>query len=189
MRPCFAIVVSCALAGCAASPPPRYVIERDVGGWSYRRYQRVLDVEIVVSDNPAVGHTATYVRRAGRSPTVPFVNVFVAVYERPSGLAAEARRAVRALASYELDVRPIGGGWVYHLDGGPGDRWALWVSGPHVVKVGADDAVPEDVVAAYMALYPSDLDEHGRARPGALSEGEASSEPDGDPHPQENAPR
>ncbi|HEY8427703.1 MAG TPA: hypothetical protein VIL20_04985 [Sandaracinaceae bacterium] len=164
------------LASCGASLPPRFVLERDVGSWSYRRYQRVLDVELPIEGNPAVGHTATYVGRASRtSRSVPFTNVFVTVYERPTGLAAEVRRQLRALASYDAEVRAYGGGYVWYLDGGPDDRWALWVSGAHVVKVGAGgglDRVPEDVVSTYMGLYPSDLDAHGRARPGTLSEGE-----------------
>ncbi len=165
-----------ALPGCGPGIPSRFVLERDVDGWSYRRYQRVLDVELAIEGNPAVGHTATYVRRATRtSDTVPFANVFVTVYERPAGLAAEVRRQVRGLASYETEVRDYGGGRVWYLDAGPGDRWALWVSGPHVIKVGASeelDAVPEDVVSAYMGIYSSDLDEHGRAREGTPSAGE-----------------
>lgn len=176
--PALALTVS-VLAGCGPSIPPRFVLERDVGGWSYRRYQRVLDVELPIEGNPAVGHTATYVRRAERSRgEVPFTNVFVSVYERPAGLAAELRRQMRSLASYDAEVRAYGGGYVWYLDAGPGDRWALWVSGPHVVKVGAGGdlrAVPEDVVNAYMGLYPSDLDPHGRARPGTPSDGEPGS--------------
>jgi hypothetical protein len=150
-----------------------------------------------------MGHTATYVRRPGRAEqTVPFANVFVSVYEQPQGLAAEVRRQVRALASYEVSVRDLGGGRVWYLDAGPGDRWALWVSGPHVVKVGASDAlddVPETIVSHYMGVYPSDLDEHGRAREGTASAGDLPTEQPGTggegedeevPHfLRENAPR
>lgn len=166
--------------GCGPGIPARYVIERDIDGWSYRRYQRVLDVEIAVAGNAAVGHTATYVQRASRSGrSVPYANVFVSVYERPQGLAEEVRRQVRALGSYQASVRALGGGHVWYLDAGPGDRWALWVSGAHVVKVGASDAVddvPEAVVGAYMGVFPSDLDEHGRARDGTASAGELPSD-------------
>lgn len=165
------------LPGCGGGPPARFVLERDVGDWRYRVYQRVLDVEIAIEGNPAVGHTATYVRRADpRSDLVPFANVFVSVYERPAGLAAEVRRQVRALASYETEVRDYGGGRVWYLDAGPGDRWALWVSGRYVVKIGGSEAldeVPRDIVSTYMGIYPSDLDEHGRARQGTASAGEA----------------
>ena len=197
-----AVLALCAL-GCGPSIPTRYVLERDVDGWSYRRYQRVLDVEVAIEGNPAVGHTATYVQRPGRTErAVPFANVFVSVYERPAGLAAEVRRQVRELASYEVEVRELAGGRVFYLDAGPGDRWALWVSGRHVVKVGASDAaddVPAAIVGAYMSIYPSDLDEHGRARDGTASAGypspvgeddEGAEDGDGLPHfLEENAPR
>lgn len=192
-----------ALPGCGPSIPSRFVLERDVDAWSYRRYQRVLDVELAIEGNPAVGHTATYVQRASRtSDDVPFANVFVTVYERPEGLSAEVRRQVRGLASYEAEVRDYGGGRVWYLDAGPGDRWCLWVSGRHVVKVGASedqDAVPEAIVSAYMGIYGSDLDEHGRAREGTPSAGELPAEDtaggegeDDDDTPnflRENAPR
>ncbi|MEZ4339267.1 MAG: hypothetical protein R3B82_21815 [Sandaracinaceae bacterium] len=171
-----AVGLLAALPGCGPSIPTRFVLERDVDGWAYRRYQRVLDVELAIEGNPAVGHTATYVRRASRtSDQVPFANVFVSVYERPEGLAAEVRRLVRGLASYESEVRDYGGGRVWYLDAGPGDRWCLWVSGNHVVKVGASETqedVPEEIVSAYMGIYSSDLDEHGRAREGTPSAGE-----------------
>lgn len=167
-------------SGCGGALPPRFVLEREIGAWSFRRYQRVLDVEIALEGNAAVGHTATYVRRAeGQRGQVPFATVFVSVYERPAGLAAEVRRVARTLASYEVEMRPIGGGWVWHLDGGPGDRWALWVSQNRVVKVGAseqEERVPEDLVATYMSMYPSELDQFGRPVPGALSGGEPESE-------------
>lgn len=201
MRRLLAMGALAVLASCSTTLPPRLVLERDVSGWSYRRYQRVLDVELPIEGNPAVGHTATYVQRASRtSRDVPFTNVFVTVYERPAGLAAEVRRQMRALASYDAEVRAYGGGYVWYLDAGPGDRWALWVSGSHVVKVGAGGdlpSVPEDLVNAYMGFYPSDLDPHGRARPGTPSEGEPSSEApasegQGDEVPsflRENAPR
>ncbi len=179
MRRLLAIVgLLATLPSCGASVPTRYVLERDIDHWSYRRYQRVLDVEIPIAGRQAVGHTATYVRRDPRSRSVPFANVFVTVYDEAAGLAAAVRDQVRSLASYDTDVRAYGGGWVYYLDGGPGDSWALWVSAARVVKVGAGaelDQVPEDLVSAYMGIYPSDLDEHGRARPGTLSEGDAPS--------------
>lgn len=192
-----------ALTACSPSIPTRFVLERDLGGWSYRRYQRVLDVEVPIEGNAAVGHTATYVQRASRtSDSVPFASVFVTVYGEPRGLSAEVRRVMRSLASYDAEVRAYGGGHVWYLDAGEGDRWALWVSGPHVVKVGAGgelERVPEELVATYMGIYPSDLDAHGRARPGTLSEGERegtgespSDDAQNDDVPsflQENAPR
>lgn len=199
------VLLTLAVVSCGPSIPPRFVLERDLGDWSYRRYQRVLDVEFAIEGVPAAGHTATYVRRPGRSErSVPFANAFVSHYERAAGLSAELRRQVRALASYEVSVRDLGGGRVWYLDAGPGDRWALWVSGHHVVKIGASEAlddVPETLVSHYMSIYPSDLDEHGRARDGTASAGELPEErpqtggedPDsGDETPRflrENAPR
>lgn len=169
------IALLAAIAGCVGSVPPRYVIERDIGSLSYRRYQRVLDVELPVEGNAAVGHTATYVRRSSRGE-VPYVNVFVTAYASAPGLTAEIRRQLRTLGSYDLSVTDIGGGRAWSLDGGDGDRWLLWVSGSHVVKVGglADEALVRSVVSEYMGVYPSDLDERGRARAGTLSAGDAS---------------
>lgn len=193
-------IASLLLAACSSSIPARFVLERDLGDWSYRRYQRVLDVEVPIEGNPAVGHTATYVQRTSRNRrTVPFASVFVTVYEEPRGLSAQVRRVMRSLASYDAEVRAYGGGHVWYLDAGAGDRWALWVSGPHVVKVGAGaelDQVPEEIVATYMGIYPSDLDAHGRARPGTSSEGELEERSDGEGSGEEipsflreNAPR
>lgn len=163
-------------AGCGPSIPARFVLERDIGSLSYRRYQRVLDVEFPVEGNAAVGHTATYVRRSARGE-VPYVNVFVTVYATAPGLSAEIRRQVRTLGSYEVRVADVGGR-AWSLDGGEGDRWFLWVSSNRVVKIGglADEALVRTVVSEYMGLYPSDLDEHGRARPGAPSAGDAQGE-------------
>lgn len=170
------LFVLAGIAGCGPGIPDRFVLERDVDEWSYRRYQHVLDVEFAVEGNQAEGHTATYVQRARRtSRTIPYANAFVSVYSNPQGLALELRRQVRALASYEVSVRDLGGGRVWYLDAGPGDRWAVWVSGQHIVKIGASDGmddVPESIVSAYMGIYSSDLDENGRAQDGRPSAGE-----------------
>jgi hypothetical protein len=165
------------IAGCGPSLPARFVLERDVGHLSYRRYQRVLDVEFPVAGNSAVGHTATYVYRSDHGEP-PYVNVFVTVYTNAPGLAADVRRQVQSLTSYEVSVEDVGGGRGWVLDGGPGDRWIVWVSGSHVVKVGGttDAERTREMVSAYMSMYPSDLDEHGRARPGTTSAGDATGE-------------
>lgn len=171
-------VLASAAAGCGPAIPTRYVLERDIGDLSYRRYQRVLDVEFPVEGNGAVGHTATYVRRSSRGE-IPYVNVFVTVYDAAPGLSAEIRRQVRSLGSYDVSVVDVGGR-AWSLDGGEGDRWMLWVSGSRVVKVGgvADDSLVRAVVSEYMGLYPSDLDERGRARDGTASAGDASERAD-----------
>ena len=134
----------------------------------------MLGVELASAGDPAVAPTAPCVRRARRTrPTIPYANGFVTVYENPTGLALELRRQVRGQASYETALRSLGGGRVWYLDAGPGDRWALWVSGRHIVKVGASDGeVPEEVVSTYMGIYSSDLDDQGRALPGRPSAGE-----------------
>lgn len=163
-----------ALGACGPGIPARYVLERDVDDLSYRRYQRVLDVEMPVEGNAAVGHTATYVRRS-EAAGVPYVNAFVTVYDHAPGLAAEIRAHVDSLASYQVRVVDVEGGRAFALDGGESDRWWLWVSANRVVKIGgtADEALVRRVISAYMGLYPSDLDEHGRAREGTPSAGAA----------------
>lgn len=150
------------------------MLEHDLGELSYRRYQRVLDVELPVEGNAAVGHTATYVRRSDTAG-VPYVNAFVTVYDHAPGLAAEIRAHVDSLASYRSTVVDIEGGRAFALDGGASDRWWLWVSANRVVKIGgtADEALTRRVISAYMGVYPSDLDEHGRAREGTPSAGRA----------------
>lgn len=159
---------------CGGSLPARFVIEHDLGDLSYRRYQHVLDVELPVEGNAAEGHTATYVRREP-SGAIPYVNVFVTVYDHAPGLAAEIRQHVSSLASYTFSVVDLEGGRMFALDGGSDDRWWLWVSGNRVVKVGgtADEALVRRVLGAYLSVYPSDLDEHGRARDGTPSAGAA----------------
>jgi hypothetical protein len=168
------LMLAWAIVGCGPSYPPRYVVEREIGHLSYRRYQRVLDVEFPVNGNDAVGHTATYVRRTDRGEP-PYVNVFVTVYDHPGSLTAEVRHQVQSLESYDVEVADVGGGRAWRLDGGTDDRWVLWVSSRFVVKIGGD-APPDllnEVVSAYMGIYPSDLDDHGRAREGTASAGDA----------------
>lgn len=164
------------LAGCSATLPPRLVLERDLGAFAYRRYQKVLDVEIVIDGNPGVGHTATYVRR-DRGRTVAFATAFVSAYEHAKGLAEETREQLKELASYELRVIELEGDYVHRLDGG-GERWAMWVSGKYVVKIGAPagEEFPEDLAAAYLAVYPSDLMQNGKAREDAASAGPSRSQ-------------
>lgn len=159
--------------GCAAKPPARYVIERDLGSYHYRRYQQVLDVELPIPENPAVGHTATYVR--GGDP-VRVVPVFVTAYERAPSLAESVRQRLRAMDEYTLEVDKVAGEHVWRMRGESGDVWLLWVSGRQLVKVGAPEGeprVPERVVEAYLELYPSDLDRKGKVKRRAESAGPA----------------
>ena len=159
------------LGACGSDLPSRYVIERDLESLRYRRYQKTLGVEFVVPNNPAQGHTATYLRRSG--PNVAVATAFVTVYAKPESLAAEVRDRVRNLERYKITVEELAGGYAFVLDGGPDERWTLWVSDRYVVKLGApeDEPVPEALLEAYMDAYPSDLDAQGRAQPGTTSGG------------------
>jgi hypothetical protein len=159
------------LLGCGHALPPRYVVERDLDGFAYRRYQKTLDVEVAVEGNQATGHTASYLRRGGTKVAV--ATAFVSVYQRAASLAAEARERLMPLPRYHVQVQDVGPGYAFVLDAGPAERWIVWVSGRYLVKLGAPagEAVPEALLDAYMDLYPSDLDEHGRARQGTASVG------------------
>ena len=163
---------SCALLACGSDLPARYVIERDAGDFAYRRYQRVLDVEVIVPGNAATGYTATYLRRGSQSD-VAIATAFVSVYDHPASLAAEVHERLSALQRYRMSVIELGSGNVWLLDGGPNERWAAWVSSRYLIKLGAPagQEFPEALVDAYMDLYPSDLDDHGRAREDAPSAG------------------
>jgi hypothetical protein len=159
--------------GCATQRPPRYVIESDLAGYHYRRYQKVLDIEVPIPENPAIGHTATYVQ-AGETPKA--LPVFVTAYARGQGLGESVRQRLRSMDEYTLDVRKLSHENVWQLRGESGDVWLLWISGKELVKIGAPDGepqVPSAVAEAYLALYPSDLDRKGRVKRGADGAGPA----------------
>ncbi len=150
--------------GCGTQRPPRYVIEKDLAGYHYRRYQEVADVELPVPQNPAVGHTATYVR--GGEP-VQVLPVFVTSYERAGGLGESVRQQLRAMEEYQLEVTKLGRANVWQLRGESGDVWLLWISGKQVVKIGAPNGaprVPHEVASAYLSVYPSDLNRRGHIK-------------------------
>jgi hypothetical protein len=168
------------LAACGPKLPPRYVIEKDVGPFQYRRYQRVLDIELPIAGNPAVGHTATYVRSGS---TLALAPAFVTVYQHAKGLSETVRARLRAMTSYTFDLQAVSGEHLFRLRGDSGDAWLLWVSGPHLIKLGVPEGetrVPEAIVEAYLDLYPSDLDEKGHAHEGAASAGAAQQEGTGE---------
>jgi hypothetical protein len=166
-----AALLSVLLLGCGHSLPTRFVVERDLDGFVYRRYQKTLDVEIAIEGNQATGHTASYLRRGGTKVAV--ATAFVSVYQHAQSLAAEVRERLMPIERYHAKAQDVGPGNALLLDAGPAERWVVWVSGRYVVKLGAPagEDVPEALVDAYMHLYPSDLDEHGRARPGTASAG------------------
>jgi hypothetical protein len=177
---CNRIWLACAalmIAACGTTLPPRYVIEHDLDGYAYRRYQKSLDIEIPVADNAATGHTAAYLQRAGDNVTV--ITAFVTVYAHAASLAAEVRAGLAHLPGYTVTTDKLAGQYVWLLTSGTQERFCVWPSGAHLVKLGAPaaGAFPEAIVEAYADLYPSELDEHGNARTDAASGGPAKAEP------------
>ena len=178
VRPLPLLFLAVVAIGCGPSIPTRFVLERDLDGLRFRRYQHVLDVELVVEANTAEGHIATYVVTGSETPRV--VTAFVTVYDHPASLAAEVRARVATLGSYEQSVERREGAYVHVLRSGD-EEWLLWVSGRHVVKLGAAaGGVPDLLLEAYLDPYPSDLDDRGRARARADSAGAAASEAETD---------
>ena len=57
------LLLACCASACGSALPGRYVIERDLDGFAYRRYQKTLGIEVPIEGNEAVGHTATYLKR------------------------------------------------------------------------------------------------------------------------------
>jgi hypothetical protein len=177
LRAWLRLACACAvmLAACGGSPrpPARGVLESNVTSWRFRRYQKLLDVEIWVPGNPAVGHTATYVRkdaeREGRIRQETIASAFVTRYEQDRGVLRAMLELVQRLksdAGYEVEVQSPGGILVISITG-QGESWALWHSAAHVIKVGGRglESVPEDLVEAYGERYPSRLQNDVLDRP------------------------
>jgi len=159
-------------AGCGGPQvqPTRGVIETDVDGWSFRRYQSVLDVEVWVRDNRAVAHTASYAHKEaekrGHLSDEDVVNAFVTRYQAELGVERALVQFVRRLASesgYRVEEREVGGVRLVEIRGA-GEVWAMWPAARHVVKIGGPgrESIPAALVQAYGERYPS------RLRPGAL---------------------
>ncbi|HEY2735228.1 MAG TPA: hypothetical protein VGI70_14630 [Polyangiales bacterium] len=167
------IALTLMAAACGSALPSRYVIEHDLGAYAFRRYQKSFDIEIPIADNAATGYTAAYLQRTGRDQ-VDVITAFVTVYARANALAAEAHTSLSTLAGYTLKNAELSGQNVWLLEGNGREHWCIWVSENRIVKIGApnDRAFPEAVIDAYAALYPSDLNEHGSARPDAASAGQ-----------------
>jgi hypothetical protein len=159
-------VVLLAACGGPGAQPRRGVLEHDVDGWSYRRFQQLLDVEVWVSGNAAIAYAASYAdrgaERRGRIGPGDVVSAVVTRYRRDVGIDRALIEFVRRLArdsTYKVDEERLGGVRVFLVTGG-GEAWALWAGRHHVVKVGGPgrNDVPADVVAAYGARYPSRLE-------------------------------
>lgn len=168
-------------AACGSSLPARYVVERDLGEYNYRRYQETLDAELPVAGNRARGHNALYTRRDGQN--VDVVSAFVTVYDKPARLTETLRAELSALPGYELRTEEVAGQYVWLLSSSTDASYWIWPAGRYVVKLGAaaGQHVPDAIAEPYAALYPSDLDSFGHAREGATSAGSAPEEaPDAD---------
>lgn len=180
MRVSVCAVVIAVVAGCGRPKPPvRAVIEADVSGWTFQRYQALLDVEVWVPKNRAAAHTASYVSRTalkrGRLGETDVVNAFVTRYKKNEGIARALVKFVRRLAAesgYVVEEREISGVRLFHVSGS-GETWAIWAAPRHVIKIGGRgrDTIPGDVIEAYAERYPS------RIKAGML-EGELPDGPD-----------
>jgi len=150
------------LSSCGAATPVRYVIEEDLGPYRYRRFQKVLDVELPVADNPSTAYTATYLGRDDYEVLVTPVSV--TKYDHPEGLGDALRGQIRGLAGYEYGVTEKLGEWVWTLKGEQDDHWLMWLSGSYLVKLRVPEGetqVQADVLQAYLARYESDLNAQG----------------------------
>jgi hypothetical protein len=114
------IVVAFALVlvACGGRPPPpkRGVVEGDLGAWRFRRFQPVLDIEVMIEGNRGEGYTASYVADAaeqrGHVDDKDVVNVFVTRYDRDDGIVRATVKLARRLAAeqgYQVDEEKIAG--------------------------------------------------------------------------------
>lgn len=152
-------------AGCGGRPaiPTRGVGERAIGGWEFRRFQQLLDVEVWVPDNRGEAFAGTYVResaeRAGHLTDDDVVNVSVTRYQRDDGVLRATVKFLRRLAQeagYTVDEDKVEGVRLVKVAGN-GELWAMWASHGHVVKVGGRGrtGIPDALVSWYGARYPS----------------------------------
>jgi hypothetical protein len=165
------IVVGVACGG-RLPPPKRRVIESDIEGWTFARYQKAVDVEVYVPRNTAVAHAASYrleeAARRGVITDADVVNAIVSEYQDRAGVDVAVTRFARRLAQesgYTVDESTIGGQRVFRVNG-HGEAWAFWSSGRYVVKIGGRgrEKIPGEVVKEYGRRYPS------RVKRGALDE-------------------
>jgi hypothetical protein len=156
------LVCSC---GGSGKPPVRGVIESDLDGWRFGRYQSVLDVEVWVPKNKAVAHTASYARknaeRSGRLTEDDVVNVFVTRYKKKAGVTRALVLFARRLSQergYAVEEKKIAGVRLLELVGA-GEYWVTWPAKRHVVKIGGRGrrAVPVEIIEAYSDPYSSRL--------------------------------
>ena len=190
------IAVGAALAAgataCGGAPPipARGVVEADLAGWKFRRFQGpLLDVEVWVEGNRAEAFSASYITAAaearGKIADTDLVNVFVTRFARPDGVVRATVKLARRLASeggYQVEEGKIGGARALTITG-RGEAWVLWPSDRHVVKVGGRGRtdVPKAMVEPYAERYPSRLP--GGSLEGALPPGPEDAPKKKDPKP------
>lgn len=183
------VVVAFVLLACGGKPPvpKRLVVERDVGGWKFRRFQGpLLDIEVWVDGNKGEAYSASYItassEKTGRIDDKDLVNVTVTRYETTDGVTRETVRLVRRLAAekgYQVDEKKVKGVRALAVVG-PSEMWVVWPSGKYVVKVGGQGRVnvPDSMIASYGDRYPSGL-------PGGALEGPLPPGPDDKPKKEE----
>ncbi len=180
------------VAACGGRPPapPRGVVEADLEGWRFRRFQGpLLDVEVWIDGNHGQAYSASYITASaearGRVEAQDLVNVTVTRYERGDGVVRETVELARRLAAekgYQVEESKLEGVRVLMITA-PGEAWAIWPSARHVVKVGAQgrSKVPSSMVEHYGERYPSRL-------PAGSLEGPLPPGPEGAPRPRGDEP-
>ena len=173
-----AVIALCWACGGHPPIPQRGVVEGDLGGWKYKRFQGpLLDPEVWVDKNHGETNTASYItadaEKRGHIDDKDLVNVSVTKYERPDGVVRAMVKFVRRLAQeqgYTVEEAKIGGERMISVIG-RSEAWVMWPSTQYVVKVGARNRtdVPKGMVEQYAARYPSQLP--GGSLEGALPPG------------------
>ncbi|HEY4057618.1 MAG TPA: hypothetical protein VGM39_13475 [Kofleriaceae bacterium] len=166
------------------SPPPkRGVVEGDLDGWKFRRFQGpLLDVEVWIEGNKGIAHSASYIteesEKRGQIDPKDLVNVTVTKYERDEGIVRETVRFVRRLAAekgYQVEEEKIKGVRLLEVTG-PGEAWVMWPAKNYVVKIGGQGRtdVPKALISDYGDRFESKL-------PGGSLEGPLPAGPDSAP--------
>lgn len=174
-----------AVGACGGRPPlpKRGVVEADLGGWKFRRFQGpLLDIEVWVEGNRGEAFSASYItadaEKTGKVRDDDIVNVSVTRYERDDGVTRATVKLARRLAAengYQVEESKVGGVRALTIKGAS-ETWVMWPAKSHVVKVGGRgrDSVPKAMVERYASRYPSKL-------PGGALEGPLPPGPDDTP--------
>ena len=184
------LLVLITVAACGGTPPlpKRGVLETDLGGWKFRRFQGpLLDIEVWVEGNRGEAYSASYVtadaEKTGRVRDDDIVNVSVTRYARHDGVVRATVKLARRLAAengYQVEEGKIAGTRALTIKGA-GETWVMWPATSHVVKVGGRGRsdVPKSMVERYADRYPSKLP--GGALEGPLPPGPDEAAPKAEP--------